>query len=66
MSKDDVKAFKAPSPIIILVCVIVLCALASYVIPAGVYDRVKDVHTGKMVVNPPCDRRRCDPRWRGF
>ena len=52
MSKDDVKAFKAPSPIIILVCVIVLCALASYVIPAGVYDRVKDVHTGKMVVNP--------------
>ncbi|MGM9582265.1 MAG: YfcC family protein [Phascolarctobacterium sp.] len=52
MSKDQVKAFKAPSPIIILVCVIVLCALASYVIPAGVYDRVKDVHTGKMVVNP--------------
>ncbi|MGM9570064.1 MAG: YfcC family protein [Phascolarctobacterium sp.] len=52
MSKEDIKAFKAPSPIIILVCVIVLCALASYVIPAGVYDRVKDVHTGKMVVNP--------------
>ena len=39
--KDDVKAFKAPSPVLILVCVIVLCALASYVIPAGVYDRVK-------------------------
>lgn len=52
MSKDQVKAFKAPSPIIILVCVITLCALASYVIPAGVYDRVKDVHTGKMVVDP--------------
>ena len=34
--KDDVKAFKAPSPVLILVCVIVLCALASYVIPAGV------------------------------
>ena len=50
--KDDVKAFKAPSPVLILVCVIVLCALASYVIPAGVYDRVKDVHTGKMVVDP--------------
>lgn len=52
MSEKEVKAFKAPSPIIILVCVILLCALASYVIPAGVYDRVKDVHTGKMVVNP--------------
>lgn len=52
MSKEQIKAFKAPSPIIILVCVIVLCALASYVIPAGVYDRVKDVHTGKMVVDP--------------
>ncbi len=52
MSKEQVKAFKAPSPIIILVCVVILCALASYVIPAGVYDRVKDVHTGKMVVDP--------------
>lgn len=47
MSKEQVKAFKAPSPIIILVCVILFCALASYVIPAGVYERVKDVHTGK-------------------
>lgn len=52
MSKEQVKAFKAPSPIIILVCVILFCALASYVIPAGVYERVKDVHTGKMVVDP--------------
>lgn len=52
MAKDQIKAFKAPSPIIILVCVITLCVLASYVIPAGVYDRVKDVHTGKMVVDP--------------
>lgn len=52
MAKDQIKAFKAPSPIIILVCIITLCALASYVIPAGVYDRVKDVHTGKMVVDP--------------
>ncbi len=50
--KEDVKAFKAPSPILILVCVIVLCAIASYVIPAGVYERVKDVNTGKMVVDP--------------
>ncbi len=50
--KEDVKAFKAPSPILILVCVIVLCAIASYIIPAGVYERVKDVNTGKMVVDP--------------
>ena len=50
--KEDVKAFKAPSPILILVCVIILCAIASYVIPAGVYERVKDVNTGKMVVDP--------------
>lgn len=52
MTKEQVKTFKAPSPIIILVCVIAFCALASYVIPAGVYERVKDVHTGKMVVDP--------------
>ena len=50
--EEDVKAFKAPSPILILVCVIILCAIASYVIPAGVYERVKDVNTGKMVVDP--------------
>ncbi len=50
--KETVKAFKVPSPILILVCVIVLCAIASYVIPAGVYERVKDVNTGKMVVDP--------------
>ena len=50
--KEDIKAFKAPSPILILVCVIILCAIASYVIPAGVYERVKDVNTGKMVVDP--------------
>ena len=52
MSKEQIKAFKAPSPIIILVCVILFCAIASYIIPAGVYDRVKDIHTGKMVVDP--------------
>ena len=52
MTKEQVKTFKAPSPIIILVCVIAFCALASYIIPAGVYERVKDVHTGKMVVDP--------------
>ena len=52
MSEKQVKGFKAPSPILILVCVIIFCAIASYVIPAGVYERVKDVHTGKMVVDP--------------
>lgn len=52
MIKEQVKTFKAPSPIIILVCVIAFCALAGYIIPAGVYDRVKDVHTGRMVVDP--------------
>lgn len=52
MNQDDVKVFKAPSPIIILVCVITFCALAGYIIPAGVYERVKDVYTGKMVVDP--------------
>ena len=52
MIKEQVKTFKAPNPIIILVCVIAFCALAGYIIPAGVYDRVKDVHTGRMVVDP--------------
>ncbi|MDO4177690.1 MAG: AbgT family transporter [Phascolarctobacterium sp.] len=50
--EPSVKQFKPPSPVMVLAVIILLAALASYIIPAGVYDRVKDAHTGKMVVNP--------------
>lgn len=45
-------SFKAPNPIIIIACIILISAVASYIIPAGVYDRIEDPGTGRMVVDP--------------
>lgn len=49
---DGEKSFKAPNPVIIITFIILLCAFASYIVPAGIYDRVEDAATGKMVVDP--------------
>lgn len=46
------KAFKAPNPIIIIACIILVSALASYFVPAGMFDRIEDPGTGRMVVDP--------------
>lgn len=46
------KSFKAPNPIIIIACIIFISAVASYIIPAGIYDRIEDPGTGRMVVDP--------------
>lgn len=46
------KAFKAPNPIIIIACIILVSALASYFVPAGLFDRIEDPGTGRMVVDP--------------
>lgn len=43
---------KAPNPIIILVCIILLAAIATYIVPAGIFERVEDAATGRMVVDP--------------
>lgn len=43
---------KAPNPVIILVVIILLSAAATYIIPAGMFDRVEDAVTGRMVVDP--------------
>jgi len=46
------KSFHAPNPIIIIACIILISAIASYIIPAGIYDRIEDAGTGRMVVDP--------------
>ena len=51
-SGQTVKTMKAPSPIVIIVCIILISAIASYIIPAGVFDRIVDPNTGKTVVDP--------------
>lgn len=50
--KEKKFKLKAPNPIIILVCIILLAAVATYIVPAGVFDRVEDAATGRMVVDP--------------
>ena len=54
MKEKKEKRFKlkAPNPIIILAAIILLAAIATYIVPAGVFDRVEDAATGRMVVDP--------------
>ena len=41
-----------PSPVTIIVVIILLCALATYLVPAGEFARVEDPNTGRKVVDP--------------
>lgn len=45
-------ALKAVNPMIFLVVIIALCAIASYIVPAGTYDRVLDAASGREIVDP--------------
>ena len=46
------KTVSVPSPIILIFCFLVITSVLTYVVPAGVFDRVKDAASGRMVVNP--------------
>ncbi|AWX53937.1 MULTISPECIES: YfcC family protein [Brevibacillus] len=48
--KPAKKRFSVPHTYAILFIIIILAALASYVLPAGEFERVKDVASGKTVV----------------
>ncbi len=50
--KKTVKSIKLPNTFIILFFLIVLATIGTYVIPAGVYERVTDPNTGRSVVDP--------------
>ena len=54
MSKKEKKItpLKAPNPILILVAIVLFCAVATYIVPAGVFDRIADPSTGRMIVDP--------------
>lgn len=51
-SRKGKKERGAPSPIVIIACIILVSALASYIIPAGTFERVLDPATGRQVVDP--------------
>lgn len=52
MSNTLEKKKSAPNPIVIIICIILVSALASYIVPAGVFDRVVDPNSGRTVVDP--------------
>lgn len=45
------KRFHVPHTYVILFSIIVLATIATYFIPAGVYDRIKDPNTGRTIVD---------------
>lgn len=49
-SKPAKKRFSVPHTYAILFIIIILAAMASYVLPAGEFDRIKDEASGKTVV----------------
>lgn len=49
--KKKKKGFKLPHPYIILMTIMLITMALTYIIPSGVYDKVLDPATGKMVVD---------------
>ncbi len=43
---------KMPDPLVLLAIFIIVAAVASYIVPAGQYDRVLDEATGRNIVDP--------------
>lgn len=52
MEKPVNKTVSVPSPIMIIAVILVLSAIATYLIPAGEFARIKDAASGRMVVDP--------------
>lgn len=46
------KGIKMPHPYALIVILIVVCTILTYIVPAGVYDRVAQEETGRMLVEP--------------
>lgn len=46
------KPIKTINTYVLLSCIIIIIALLTYIIPAGQFDRVEDVNTGRMLADP--------------
>lgn len=46
------KELKAINPMLFLIAIILICAVASYIVPAGSYDRVYDAVADRDIVDP--------------
>lgn len=52
MELEEKRKFKMPNTIVLIIGLIILAALATYLIPAGEYDLVFDETTGRDVIDP--------------
>lgn len=50
--KFKIEKFKIPHTYVIIFGMIMLSFIGTYIIPAGVYERVKDVNSGRMIIAP--------------
>ncbi len=46
------KGFKVPNAYVIVFTILIIAAIATYIVPAGVYDSVVNEVTGKSVIDP--------------
>lgn len=45
-------SFKAPDAMVLIFILMIVCAILTYILPAGTYDRILDPATGKEMVDP--------------
>ncbi len=50
--KQKKSGFKVPHVYVLLCAILIIVAICTYIIPAGVFDRVQDPATGRMLVDP--------------
>ena len=50
--KKDYQAIKIPHTYVIIFVFILIAALATWLLPGGVYEKVKHAATGRMIVIP--------------
>ena len=50
--KKSLKNLKVPHTYVILLVLVLICMLATWLVPSGAYDRVVDEATGRTVVDP--------------
>lgn len=47
-----IEKFQIPHTYVIIAGMIILAFIGTYIIPAGVYERIKDVNSGRMIISP--------------
>lgn len=51
-SKKTKKSFKVPHTYVIIFAIIIIAAIATYIVPAGLFERAEDIETGRVLVVP--------------